>query len=221
MTVFSFSSPNTEKSQPFSPQSHNPDGSSPSCRHNAEGRDSYDEAAFCIQTCNATANVTDGMGDRVMEITNWQNPWQDCLVTHWEEALRACLPHQVESLSVFPGFPGGAWIEAIIAFITLEWDTGPIFRRQENKFKGVDTDGKWGNWDTLVNYGGVFPFSNHNILTYYGQNRANMHIQSCLQWTVAGAPWAPCLLGWGQSPNLGVFWKYEIMDRLPESTHKF
>lgn len=42
-----------------------------------EGRGSpslYDEAAFYAQTCGAIANVADGAGGRVIEITNRQKP---------------------------------------------------------------------------------------------------------------------------------------------------
>lgn len=34
------------------------------------GEAAYDEPAFCIQTSNAIASVTDGVGDGVIEITN-------------------------------------------------------------------------------------------------------------------------------------------------------
>jgi hypothetical protein len=53
------------KSPAFSPQSPNPDGSSPSSRHNAKGRAAYEEPA----TYNTVANITDGMGNGVIEIT--------------------------------------------------------------------------------------------------------------------------------------------------------
>lgn len=42
-----------------------------------EGRGSpslYDEAAFYAQTCGAIANVANGTGGPVIEITNGQNP---------------------------------------------------------------------------------------------------------------------------------------------------
>ena len=55
------------------------------------------------------------------------------------------------------------------------------FQEAGEQIKGVGTDGKWGHWDTLVNYVGGFPFSNRNILTYYGQNRHNIHRQNSLQ----------------------------------------
>ena len=158
------------------------------------GEAAYDEPASCIQTDNAVANVTDGRGDGVMEITDGTRD----STARWHTARNRCEPasEKPPSSGIPLPFPtrGLNWGNNSIHY--SEWDTGPIFRSQENKFKGVDTDRKWGSWDTLVNYVGGFPFSNHNILTYCGQNRHNIHIQNCLQRTIAGVRWAPCLFTW-------------------------
>lgn len=73
------------------PWSHDPGGSSPSQQHSAEGDPACDQPAFCARTYSAVADVTDGMGNGVIAITNGKNPWQYCLVTFLEETPRARL----------------------------------------------------------------------------------------------------------------------------------
>ena len=174
MTAFSFSSPNIRKASHAAHRAITLMAALQAVGIVPRGRGSLRWTSFlhsnlqCHSKCHRWY-------ERWSDANNWQNPWQYCLVTHWEETLRACLGEASLISGITFQFPkrGLNWGNNSIHY--SEWDTGPILRSQENKFKGVDTDGKWENWDTLVNYVGGFPFSNHNILTYCWQNRHNIH----------------------------------------------
>ena len=100
-----------------------------------------------------------------------------------------------------------------------ERGTGPIFRSQENKCKGVDTDGKWGNREALVTYVGAFLSPARTLPPAVGPTGVSA-TQHCLGRTMLVFIGLPArLLGWGHSLDLGAVWKESFMDRIPKSTH--
>ena len=124
-------------SQPFSPQSHNPGGGSPSGRHSAEAAPGlYDAPAFYTQTYSATANVTDSVGDGAIEVTDRTLTVLlpgDTLSRSTASSPQRSLPQQVEPPS---DFPKQKLLNCGSSSIPCSgWDAGPVFRRQEKKLK--------------------------------------------------------------------------------------
>lgn len=127
-----------------------------------------------------------------VETAEGKNPWQYCLGTLRGEALpRRSLPHQLES---FPtSQTGPEWRQSQHSWLGMgHWAR---FQEAGGQTEGVDTDGKWGNRDTLVNYVGEFP----SLTTIISptMHRVGTAYRYKTPWAnVSWGLWAPCLFDW-------------------------